>query len=324
MLRSYGALIGGLLLFILWGTARVLGWLDEPFDPAFLSLFGLSFKLPLPVQLGCGATLVLLDAWLVFRIVNENVMFRKRNYLSQGLFLVLMAGTPFVLSLISALVCLTLTLLAVLILLNTFGQQRAVGAYCTSFMLIGLSVVLIPQWIYLLPFLLIGCASIRTLNMRTFLAAMLGFVVPFWIGAGLLFLSDGIGNFLISFNEIVHLSPISCRHLSPTQWPVFLLILLLALPALFHYPSTTYQLKERSRIAYALFITLFVGALLLACLQPPMTGKLFPLLACISCILVTQMVLTLRERRGRVYRIALIILLLLYMTCSQWMPLLTS
>ena len=97
MLRSYGTLIGSLLLFVLVGAARMQGWLGEPIEAASLSLFGFVFQLPLNVQLGACLLLMLTDIYLMLRIISNNSLYSTRTYFAPSLFLMLICGAPFAL-----------------------------------------------------------------------------------------------------------------------------------------------------------------------------------------------------------------------------------
>ena len=323
MLRSYGTLIGSLLLFVLIGAARVLGWLGAPLGEASLTLFGWTFQLPFAVQAGIGMLLILMDLYLMLRIISENALYDTRTYFAPALFLMLLCGAPFTLPLTAGLVGLTLTLFCILILLTSYQQQRAVSEYASGFFFFGIATLFAPHWLYLIPFLFIGCSFIGSLTGRTFLAALLGLIAPWWIAAGVLFFLDGIGNFCLPFLEIARFSPIDYTHLPIGVIASLLLAVLLALPALLSYPSAAPSLKERTRVAYALLITLSIGVLLFCFVQPQQIDNLFPLLACLVSLLVSRMLLSASVRGKKIFLAIIVFLLIVYLSCPLWMPLLT-
>lgn len=323
MLRSYGTLIGSLLLFILIGAARVLGWLGAPLGEASLTLFGWTFQLPFAVQLGVGMLLMLMDIYLLLRIMSENALYDTRTYFAPSLFLMLICGAPFTLPLTTGQICLTLTLFSILILLTSYQQKRAVSEYVAAFLFFGIATLFAPHWIYLIPFLFIGCSFIGSLTGRTFLAALLGLIAPWWIAAGVLFFLDGIDSFCLPFLELVRFSPIDYTSLPVEHIASMLLVILLLLPALISYPSAAPSLKERTRVAYSLLITLLIGVLLFCFLQPQQIDNLFPLFACLTSLLISRLLLTPFVRSKPIFQEILIFLLIVYLTCPLWMPLLT-
>jgi len=324
MLRSFGTLIAGLLLYVLGCTARMLGWIEGPVQAATIDVFGNSFTIPLLYQLVAGALLVIADLLLLYHIANEYALFSIRTYLHLGLFLVFMVGASFTTVFTAGNICLTLTLLLMIIILTTYQQPYATSEYVLAFMLFALCTMLVPKWTYLFPILLISCRKMGSLNLRTFLAALLGFIAPYWIAAGTLFLVDEIGLFLIPFDELIHLTPINYSSIPFEVLEAVLFVTLLTIPALLYYPTTSSRMKERTRATYSVLIFFFLGALLLAYLQPQQAGTLFPLLAAMGCLLVTQMLVSLCNRHGITYQIVVVILLLLYLTRPLWMPLSNS
>ena len=323
MLRSYGTLIGSLLLFVLVGVARMQGWLGEPIEAASLSLFGFVFQLPLHVQLGACLLLMLIDVYLMLRIISNNSLYSTRTYFAPSLFLMLICGAPFALPFTAGLITLTLTLISISILLSSYEQTRAISEYVSAFVFFGIATLFVPKWMYLLPFLFIGCSFIGTLTFRAFLASLLGLIAPYWIAAGVLFIIDEFSHFTLPFLEMARFSPIDYAHLPLEQIFSFALVTLFSLPAVFTLPRSFQSLNERTRVAYSFLITLLVGLLLLSGFQPTLFENFFPLFACLTSLLVNQMLLAIPKRKNWMGLLTIIVLLIVYLTRPLWMLLST-
>lgn len=332
MLRGYGTLACSLLLFLLLSAAWLMGWMGEPMDAPMLTLFGWSPAMLPAVQLGVGVLLTLLDAALLVRLVGENALFDTRSSLGNlrptsphpqsPVFFLLMACAPFALPLTAGSVSLPLTILAILILVTTHQQQRSVSEYFSAFLLLGLASLFVPQWLLIVPFVLMGCMLLGSLTLRTFLAALLGLITPWWTAAGVLYLMDGMERFVTPFREFVLLPSIGHLAALPLgQLCGLVVVTLLALPALIHYPAVGPTLKERSRVVWLFLILLLAGTLLLTYTQPQLVPLLYPLLAALISLFVAQLVFTLHNRRSRtVCQLMILVVLLLYATRPLWMP----
>lgn len=332
MHRGYGTHVCSLLLFLLLSAAWLMGWMGEPIDAPMPSLFGCSPALLPAVQLGVGVLLTLGTAALLVRLVGANALFDTRSSLvslrprsphpQSPVFLLLMACTPFALPLTAGTVTLPLTILSILILVTTHQQQQSVGEYFSAFLLLGLSSLFIPQWQLLVPFVLMGCLLLGSLTLRTFFAALLGLIAPWWTAAGVLFLMDGMERLVIPFRAYVLLPSIGQLAALPLGQLCGLVVMtLLALPALIHYPAVGPTLKERSRVVWLFLILLLVGTLLLTYAQPQLLPLLYPLLAALISLFVAQLAFTLHSRRSRtICQLMILVVLLLYATRPLWMP----
>lgn len=332
MHRGYGTHVCSLLLFLLLSAAWLMGWMGEPMDAPMPSLFGWSPALLPAVQLGVGVLLTLGTAALLVRLVGANALFDTRSSLvslrprsphpQSPVFLLLMACTPFALPLTAGTVTLPLTILAILILVTTHQQQRSVSEYFSAFLLLGLASLFVPQWLLIVPFVLMGCMLLGSLTLRTFLAALLGLITPWWTAAGVLYLMDGMERFVTPFREFVLLPSIGHLAALPLgQLCGLVVVTLLALPALIHYPAVGPTLKERSRVVWLFLILLLAGTLLLTYAQPQLVPLLYPLLAALISLFVAQLVFTLHNRRSRtICQLMILVVLLLYATRPLWMP----
>ena len=76
-------------------------------------------------------------------------------------------------------------------------------------------------------------------------------------------------------------------------------------------------------MAYSFLITMLVGLLLLSGLQPTLFENFFPLFACLTSLLVNQMLLAIPKRKNWMGLLPIIVLLIVYLTRPLWMLLST-
>jgi len=318
MLRNYGALTGSLLLFVLIGVARIYGWLGAPLVAVPMKFIGWTVLPPLGMQVATGLVLILINVYLMARLQAKNALFANRTNLAQSLFLLLLCGTPFIFPLTEGLIGMTLVLIGICILLTTFQQERSVSEYMSAFMLFGTAVLLIPVWVWFLPFLFLGYGSIRSLGWRTFLSSLLGLVTPFWIAAGVLFLIDEMGHFRSLFMEMAYAKPFGYATVPSEQLRALLLVTVFALPSIISYPFSASRLKERTRVSYSFLIILCFGALLVCLIMPTRLASLYGLLACLCSLLLTRMLLAVSSHSRWIYLLVTVVMLILYITLPLW------
>ena len=318
LLRSRALVFVGLLVFfILWGL-RASGVWGDGVAMGTLSAFGHTLSLTPWVAAVAEILLVLFNAFMIYVMANEYALYNSRAYFGVVLFLAVMGGPLFVVSTLSGLLGLAVFTLMLYVLWSTFQQRQAVSEYLLSFALIGAVTIVSPKWMLLVPFFFVGSTLLHSMSMRVFIASLLGFVTPYWIAAGILFLSDEMGNFLIPFQQLAALSPLGFGGVPAGGYVSLALVLFLSLPSLAVYPSSAYLVKERARVCYLYMMVVSVGVILMCLLQPLTMGEFLPMLLFMACIFVTQMLISSRDRFGSTYLLLFLILFGLYVTVPFW------
>lgn len=320
---SVTPIIGILFFLILWGGV-LLSLYGDPVAPVSITPFGYEYTLSMNGQAAISSILFLLDMYLLYRIISEFGLFNIRTAFAPGLFIALIGGSWFLIPLHSGNICLAVMLLAIYILLTTYQQRHAITEYVTSYALLGIITILSPKWMLLIPVFIIGCGLIQSLTLRTFMAAIIGLILPYWIGGGLLFLFDEMDHFFIPFIQLAEFCPIQHDELSLHQITALVLLLFLVIPSMFHYPGSSFSIREKARICYNILFVMFVSTLVLVLLQPCLVNEFYPLLTAVASIFVTQMLISARGRFRSIYFLILLLLYLIFITQPIWTDLLIS
>ncbi|MBO4444461.1 MAG: hypothetical protein J5814_06835 [Bacteroidaceae bacterium] len=320
-LRSYFPLIAGVLLFIiLWGGC-LAGFWWKPLTETTLSFFGTIVTVSPLTQSIVSPLLYVISAYLLFRTIGEFQLFSTRTHFPTGLFFALVAGASFLLPLRAGSICLPIMMIAAYMLMTTYQQHDSISEYVIAFALVSLASILFPKWLLLVPFFLIGGGLLQSLTPRTFMAALIGLIIPYWISAGMLFLCDDISSFVVPFQQLIQFDAIKYQSLTLNEITAGALLLLIAVPGIVLFPSTLFAIKEKARVCYQFLLLVFVAVFILALLQPTLFADLFPLLMTIATLFVTNMLLSGKSRLGGVYLLMLIIFYLVYISQPLWEPL---
>lgn len=148
--------------------------------------------------------LTLLNAFLLAQINNRFTIIRTRTFLPLFIFLLLVCTWNETHMIVSAHAALTLFLLA---LFNFFSMSKDRNASEPAFLgsfFIGLASLLINPYLFLIPVCWLGFIIFQSFSLRTFLASLLGAIVP-WIFFITIHYSlnnnvDFLQLFIVSFN----------------------------------------------------------------------------------------------------------------------------
>lgn len=215
------------------------------------------------------------------------------------------AIAPQIVSLNSALMHLVLFPLACYLLLCTYRKRSAMGSYFVAFVLLGIECLLTPPLLLLFPLLAFLCASIGSLHIRTFFAAIWGLLFPYWIAGGVLFLlgdTEPIDNY---FGQILMFGtwdgmPYDYRLWIPLAWT-----LLLALPGSV-VALLNRTMKLQANVVFRFLIMAFVLLLLSVVLFPFLYVSLLPCILLFASLIGSALFV---KDGGRVRNIYFFILL---------------
>ena len=202
--------------------------------------------------------------------------------------------------------------LACYVLLRTYRHREAMGSYFFAFVLIGVQCLMIPSLLLALPLLVLCTASMESLHVRTFFAALWGLLCPYWVIAGVLFLTDRVELIAPCWSQICS-SAFSVATLmnAPQLWTQLLWSLLLALPG-----SVAILLDRTMRIqtnaSYRLLMSALVVLLISAFLSPTTTSALMPCILLGSSLIGTGLFVTHATRAKNIYLVALLLLWLTF------------
>ena len=155
-------------------------------------------------------------------------------------------------------------------LLHAYQDGRGAGWVFYAFAALSLASIPFVHVLYLVPLLwIILGTNILALSLRTFLASLLGLMVPYWF----------IGAYAIVFQHLDWLGAhfVALAHpgvvfdltvLNDHQVLTFIFLMIIAALGSVHFLMFSYQDKIRTRMIYEMFITLSVCCLLLMLVFP--------------------------------------------------------
>ena len=200
---------------------------------------------------------------------------------------------------------------ALYLLLKTYRHRFAMGGYFLAFALVGVVCMLVSPLLWAMPLLVLCGILMDSLHGRTLLAALWGLLCPYWVMAGVLFLTDRIGEVPLYLQSLV--SPLAAfrelwgQPLLQGQW---LWMLLLAVPAMvkewFNHTMRT-QANASFRFVTMAFVVMAVAAMAIpgACLA------LSPCLLLLASLIGSVQFMDTTRRGWNIYLFVLLLLWIL-------------
>jgi len=222
-----------------------------------------------------GISLLLIQGNNIFNII------RVRTTIHSSIYLLLVASMP-------ALHCFSMGLLAIYIILFAFGilfkrfqNNLSQGMSFYQYMLISIASLIDIKFLLFIPILWIGAIIFRAASFRSFVASLLGLLLPYWFAAGYLFLNNQIQLLYRPFIQLFNWSGFNWQF---TPWPILsiLLLLLLFILGTFHTLANNYEDKIQTRTYLHYIIIVGIVLYLILLFWPLYHISLLPF-GCICC-----------------------------------------
>ena len=265
-----------------------------------------------------GLLLSLVVGCLSVRVAREYSFNNAKNELPATLFFMGCAIAPQ-----TSFVCrdgahFILFTIACYILLRTYRSRSAMGSYFLAFALVGSQCLMAPSLLLTLPWLVLCGVFMESLHVRTFFAALWGLLFPYWMMAGLLFLTDSVGLIAPYFEQVLQsASSVPNALASPQQWMQLLWVFLLALPGsiMILFNRT---MKLQTSAGFRLLIISLVVLLVTIWLSPSCSSALLPCVLLFSSLIGTTLFVANGGRAKNIYLIVLLILWLFILGLHIW------
>ncbi|MBR1940723.1 MAG: hypothetical protein IJ845_05255 [Bacteroidaceae bacterium] len=247
-----------------------------------------------------GATLLMLGAWslsylrspqtsyllgglgclvvgLLLNWLNKTfALIRERTQAPYSLYILLGACCPFLHQFSEGLLAAVFLVFALHFLMRSFQEEFSQPYVFQSFCMLGIGGLIYPKLCFLFPIFLIGTIQFLSLNARSFVAALMGGLMPFWFLLAYGLVMRDIDLIVSPFLSLATFQPLGIGY-ELWQLPLYVLLLILFIVSTTHIYLTTYDERMRTRV-FLRFLILLGGFLLLCMpLQPQEAIHLFPL-----------------------------------------------
>ena len=214
--------------------------------------------------------------YLLIELNNVYAIIRMRASVQTAAFFLLVSACPSIQSLSTDFLAYILLLLALFFLFRSYQKTAASTDLYATFACLGLSSMILPSLCWLAPVFWIGAYGFQSLTFKSFLASLVGWLLPYWFLFGHAYFHEQMHLFYAPFQQMVHIWPIDF-HFQPWEIATEAYLFILYLVSASHCLIARYEDKIRTR-CYLHFLIFFTCCLFLYILiQPHLFLQLLPL-----------------------------------------------
>lgn len=267
-----------------------------------------------------GLAICALCSSLIMELNNTHVLIRVRTRMVATTFLVLWTSCGFLHAFQQAHLAVFGMLICYHALLHVYQQRVSAGITFFIYLCLGsISLLIQPLCILALAFYFF-LGYFQALTLKSFLAGILGFLLPFWIGFSVCFLADRMDLALNYATDSSQWTLFQYHCLHSHHLISFLLLLVIVVPSIFHFLQNNYQDKIKVRMFF--YVILWMELLLIICLSvfPHLFQEFFLLLIMNSSPVIAHFFTLSGSRFCNWFFIATLVLVSLVTLYNLWMP----
>lgn len=239
----------------------------------------------LDLWLGLAAASVL--TYILLELVNQNQLLRIRSRMISACLVVWLAATPFVHPIGWHFAPAIALIISLFLLFSAYQKERAEREVFHAFIFLMLGSMVYPPLILTSIILYVSMGfMLRILSFRSFMASLLGMMLPLWFAFVWLFLRDELPDALAYIMPWFTYQLPDYSQLSQSFWVNVGFISFQLLLGYFHYYRTNFNDKIRIRMCMYTFVALSLVYLALLFLYPQDNVTIFLLLILCSAPLV--------------------------------------
>ena len=192
--------------------------------------------------------------YFLIELNNTFGIIRMRASVQTAVYFLLISVCPSIHMLYAGDLAAAAFLIALFFLFKSYQHASPTSYLFHTFVFIGVGSILFPQLTFFAPVFWIGAYNFQSLNLKSFLASLIGWSVPYWFLSGYACLSGQTDIFYQPFRELANFTPIRPDFL-PWEMATIGYLLVLFLVSSIHCLITGYEDKIRTR-SYLNFLIL--------------------------------------------------------------------
>lgn len=257
--------------------------------------------------------------YFLIEMNNTFAIIRMRASVQTSLYFLLITACPSMHMLYAGDVAAVAFLFSLYFLFRSYQQTRSSANLFHSFVFIGAGSLLFPQLLFFIPIWLIGSYNFKSLNPRSFCAAIIGLILPYSFLLGYAIFHNQIELFYQPFYELITFHPIDIVNGFQLWEKVTLIYMfILFLVSMVHFFVMGYQDKIQTRGYLNFLILLNLCVFLFIVLQPAHCMDLMSLLFIGTSILAAHLFVLTNNKLSNLYFIGSMVVLILLFGFNTW------
>ena len=268
-------------------------------------------------QLLPGFALGGLIGYLLVEMNNAFALIRVRASAQTSLYFLLVSICPALYSLYRGQVAAACLLLTLIFLFRSYRGERTSACLFHAFVFAGVSSLFVPQLMLLIPFLWIGAYNLRSLNAKSWVASILGWMLPYWFLLSYAYLTNRMELFFSPFKRLASFSQIGGWE-NASQWVTLAYVGMLFIAGAVHAVALGDEDKLSTRSYLRFLVLLGVCGVVLIVLQPALYKQLLPLLWICASIVGGRLFILSRGRIANIFFVCSVIGAFLLFAFNLW------
>jgi len=213
-----------------------------------------------------GLLLIILTAFLIQRINDIEMLIRERTRLVFMIFFLLSSTNIGIIPFNNVTFVLLCLVLMIYELFQTFHLPEAKGKFFNAGVYIGVASLFMPQMLWFMLLLWIGMYQLLSLNIRSFLASLLGLLTVYWLVLTWCVWKHDYSMFTLLFNSLTDFHLFSFFLTFRYFHIGFIVIALLMIPVFFNIKVDAINNRLRIRQMLSFLLNMTVFSVILICL----------------------------------------------------------
>lgn len=268
-----------------------------------------------------------LASFLVYAVIgyslielnNRFTIIRMRASVQTSIYFLLVTVCPEMHLLHSGDLAAMTSLISIFFLFNSYQKSHAASDLYYSFLFIGAGSLLFPQLTFFSVLWLLEAQRFQSLNLRSFCAAILGWMTPYWLLFGHAFFYDRMELFYRPFIELATFEQ-AFQFQQLHSWELSMLgyLFLLFIVSTGHYFASSHQDKIRTQAYLQFLIDWAFCCFIFIALQPRHTLSLLPSLIISNSILTGHLFVLTDSKASNLFFIASMLFLFFLFGFNIW------
>ena len=287
---------------------------------AVLPLWGLLCKLlnNALVIYPVGFILIVLIAFVIQRICDRDMLSPERTRLPFLLFILLFSTNSELFPFSEVSVVLLCLVIIIYELFDSYQSPEATGKFFNIGVLIGVSGLLLPQVLWIIPLLWIVMYQFRSLSLKGFASSLTGILIIYWFVLAWCVWKHDFSMFSSLFSSITDFEIISTTTLFQSYRISIAVVIFLLIPAFLHIKTVASSNSVRVRMMLSFLLNMSAWSLVLIFLYGKNTDSFFAIMYLSVSILATYFFYNMRNNIRFVFYYSMLVLLFFSFIIHVW------
>ena len=256
---------------------------------------------------------------LMAELNKAYMLVRVRTYMIGTTFMILWSSCSFLQPFQAGHIVVLCLIICYHTLFYLYQQQHPAGFTFLIFTCLGIASIMVQPLCFLIPVFFLALSYFRSLTFKSFLAGILGFILPFWILFTIYFLTDKLDLAIQYITDYSQFIPFQYNGLNPHHLIPLVLLSIIVIPSIIHFLQNSYQDKIRVRMFYYFILWMQLLLTIGLFIFPNLFSEFNLLLAMNSSPLIAHFFTLTHHKATNIFFKVILLLIIIFIVYDRWM-----